>query len=65
MKFHVGAIPENKDFHPESEGWSGIREPGPWMVQFLSIPMGLAVVILLGSLFTLSGLQEQLRPLFR
>jgi hypothetical protein len=53
MKLHWGAIPENKDFDPEAEGWSGIREPNPIAIQFIAVPVALAVIPLLGSLFYL------------
>ncbi len=53
MKFHVGAIPENKDFDPQAERWASIREPGPCLVQLLAIPLAFIILILLGSLLYL------------
>jgi hypothetical protein len=56
MRFHYGAVPENEAFHPEAEGWRGVREPNPMMMQLLALPMmfvlmavwGLAVLMLVG-----------------
>jgi hypothetical protein len=53
MKFHLGAIPENTDFEPEAEGWAGIREPGPWLIQLLAVPIAIIIFVLLGSLLYL------------
>jgi hypothetical protein len=39
MRFHFGAVPDDPIFHPEAEGWSPIREPGPWMIQFIAMPV--------------------------
>jgi hypothetical protein len=38
MRFHVGAIPLNPDFHP-GEGWTPLKEPTPWMFQLLAMPV--------------------------
>jgi hypothetical protein len=38
MRLHLGAVPDDPDFHPEAEGWSPIREPGPWMIQLIAMP---------------------------
>jgi hypothetical protein len=38
MRFHLGAVPDDPDFHPEAEGWFPIREPGPWMIQLIAVP---------------------------
>ena len=48
MKFLLGGIPENADFHPEQGGWQRLREPGPVVMQILGLPIGLGVVIVLG-----------------
>ena len=39
MRLHYGPVPETADFHPIQEGWHGIREPGPVLIQFLAIPV--------------------------
>jgi len=41
MRLHYGAIPENKGFIPEAEGWRNIREPSPIAMQFIAIPVAL------------------------
>lgn len=45
MRLHYGAVPKNKEFNPESEGWYGIREPGPIALQFLAIPVFLLLLV--------------------
>jgi hypothetical protein len=52
MRFNFGPIPENEDFHPEEEGWSGIREPSPLQVNLAAIPIGL---LLFGMTFLLAS----------
>jgi hypothetical protein len=44
MRFHIGSIPETPDFDPLNEGWHGIREPNPVMIQFLALPVAILVV---------------------
>jgi hypothetical protein len=44
MRFHFGAIPDDPHFHPEAEGWSSIREPGPWMIQLIALPVVFVLV---------------------
>lgn len=39
MRLHFGAVPDDPEFHPEAEGWSPIREPGPWMIQLIAMPI--------------------------
>ena len=41
MRFHLGAIPETPDFRPETP-WRPLREPTPWVMQFLALPIGIA-----------------------
>lgn len=43
MRLHYGAVPENKDFIPEAEGWRDIREPGPVALQFIAIPVAIGL----------------------
>jgi hypothetical protein len=54
MRFHYGAVPESPDFHPQEEGWTGIREPGPVLIQFLAIPVALLIVSLLMAILIFS-----------
>lgn len=42
MRFHVGPIPEEPV--PDSS-WLPIREPGPWLLQAIALPLGLGVAI--------------------
>lgn len=48
MKLRIGAIPESKEFDPEAEGWAGIREPGPILLQVLALPVAFFILLLLG-----------------
>jgi hypothetical protein len=52
MRFRYGPIPEDEGFHPEAQGWSGIREPGPLMVNVLAIPA--AILLLAATTFAIS-----------
>ena len=62
MRLYYGGVPDSKDFHPEQEGWSPIREPGPIAVQFLAVPIALVTLFLLLILFALA-LPGQVRRL--
>ncbi len=53
MRFHFGAIPESPNFHPETDGWSKIREPGPVAIQFLAFPAALVILIIEGLLLSI------------
>ncbi len=58
MRFHVGAIPETPDFTPDSS-WRSLREPTPWVMQFLAIPIGLAAAAIVAFLwFTITPLAK-------
>src|SRR5262249_19804494 len=39
MRFHLGAVPTSPDFVPDAR-WNSLREPPPWMVQFVAFPIG-------------------------
>lgn len=45
MRFHIGAVPESPDF--VTDGWKPLREPGPILMQFVALPIGLAVSALM------------------
>jgi hypothetical protein len=47
MQLHRGPVPDSPDFQPLDQGWSGIREPGPLLVQLLALPIGTLVLALL------------------
>jgi len=48
MRFHYGAVTESSDFHPEAEGWRGIREPGPIALQVLAFPVMVGLLMIWG-----------------
>lgn len=45
MRFHFGKIPDATDFSPE-ENWTSLKEPSPWLAQFLAMPIGFALAAL-------------------
>jgi putative zincin peptidase len=47
MRFHLGAIPEGPDF-PSEASWRPIREPGPLLMQFCALPLGLIAFVAVG-----------------
>lgn len=53
MRFHYGAVPEDPDFSPEAEGWLAIREPGPWMLQLMALPVAVILLLLSAGLLYL------------
>jgi hypothetical protein len=60
MRFHYGAIPEADDFEPEDEGWLGIREPNPLILNFLAVP---AAILMAGLTIGLLSLVYEGGPL--
>lgn len=58
MRLHIGEIPDSPDFVPDA-GWTPMREPTPWVMQVLSLPVGLALALALGVLWmTLTPLRH-------
>lgn len=56
MKFQYGPIPEDEVFRPKAQGWSGIREPNPLVLNILAIPTS---ILLLGvTIYALSLARE-------
>ena len=45
VRFHFGAIPEDQDFHPEADGWHGIREPNPIWLNVIAVPVAIALML--------------------
>jgi len=41
MRFHLGAIPNLFD-HALDKHWKSLREPTPWRMQLLALPIGLS-----------------------
>ncbi len=48
MRFHLGAIPETPDFSPAAP-WRALREPTPWVMQLLALPLGIAACVAVGA----------------
>jgi hypothetical protein len=46
MRFHNGPVPENPDFHPETEGWQDIHEPSSIALQLIGIPVVFSLLVL-------------------
>jgi hypothetical protein len=47
MKFVLGPVPENIDFHPEDGDWFAIKEPSPWVMQICATPIAVVTTFLL------------------
>ena len=45
MRFRYGPIPEDDVFHPEAQGWSDLREPGPLLLNILAIPTSILLIV--------------------
>lgn len=56
MRFQYGPIPENDIFQPEAQGWSGIREPGPLMLNILAFPV--SILLMVATIYTISRVWE-------
>ena len=39
MRFLAGTFPTSPDFVPDGS-WKSLREPGPWLVQLIALPIG-------------------------
>jgi len=50
MQFHLGGIPDARDFVPD-ESWKPLREPGPWLMQLLALPIGFGAFAAIGFLW--------------
>ncbi len=60
MRFHLGGIPESKDFVPD-ETWRALREPNPWLAQLIALPLGGVSFFIFGVLwFYLTDLDRNL-----
>lgn len=58
MRFHLGPIPD--EFNPD-RSWRPIREPGPILMQFIAVPMGVGAVALVGYCWHCIGVPPALR----
>ena len=50
MRFRLGPIPEEPNFHPEREGWTRLREPGPLAIQLIALPAAFGALLVNGTL---------------
>lgn len=50
MRLHIGEIPDAPDFVPD-ERWTRMREPTPWVMQALALPLGVGVAMVLAVLW--------------
>jgi hypothetical protein len=50
MRLQIGEIPDSPNFVPDAS-WTPVREPTPWVMQLLSVPIGLAFALALGVLW--------------
>jgi Putative zincin peptidase len=58
MRFHFGAVPSSPDFEPDVS-WKSLREPSPWLAQFIALPIGVFAAALVGFLwFVITPLQK-------
>ena len=46
MKFMLGPMPENDDFHPSETGWSRIKETSPVLLHLLALPVAVVLMVL-------------------
>lgn len=46
LHVHFGPIPDSPDFLPD-ESWSLMREPTPWVMQLLAVPLGMVLSLTL------------------
>jgi hypothetical protein len=44
MRFCLGPIPNSSDFVPD-DSWKPLREPSPWLLQLIAIPLGLGAAV--------------------
>jgi hypothetical protein len=52
MRFHLGAVPESPNFSPDPS-WKLLREPTPWVMQLMALPIGLIGFAAVGGLWFL------------
>jgi hypothetical protein len=50
MRFHFGAVPTSPDFAPDAS-WKPVREPRPWLIQFIALPIGIVTAALMAVLW--------------
>ena len=50
MRFRFGAVPTSSGFAPDAS-WKALREPPPWLVQFIAFPIGCLTAMLIAVLW--------------
>lgn len=50
MRLHIGEIPDSPDFVPDAR-WRQMREPTPWVMQLLALPVGFGLTLALAVLW--------------
>jgi hypothetical protein len=50
MRLHFGPIPETPGFVPEPP-WKALKEPTPWLMQLLAIPVAVIAGVVVGALW--------------
>jgi hypothetical protein len=50
MRLHIGLIPETPDFTPDGP-WRPLREPTPWVMQLMALPVAIIAGAILGILW--------------
>jgi len=51
VRWGVGPIPESGAFEPKQAGWGSLREPNPWLMQLLALPLGILTGLALALAF--------------
>lgn len=49
MRFQLGPLPLNGEFHPDCENWTALREPTPAAFQWIAFPIGVATAAALAA----------------
>jgi len=62
MRFHIGAIPEAPDFSPDAP-WRPLREPTPWVMQLVALPIAIAVALIVALLWSQMMLMRQIEAI--
>jgi hypothetical protein len=50
MQFHLGAVPDSPEFVLD-DSWKPCREPNPILMQFLAVPLGIAMCAVVAALW--------------
>jgi len=62
MRFRFGSPPETVNFDPDRLEWHPLKEPSPWLAQFLALPIGIAFATGLGIVWIALGTVDVLSP---